>query len=52
MFTTTNVVKHDEIKAKLLGPYSGRELENMEPRYVFSTGGALRALCREMQCIR
>lgn len=37
MFTTTNVAKHDEIKAKLLGPYSGRELEGMEPRYVFST---------------
>lgn len=34
MFTTVNVAKHDEIKAKLLGPYSGRELEGMEPRYV------------------
>lgn len=41
MFTTTNVAKHDEIKAKLLGPYSGRELEGMEPRYVFSNSKEL-----------
>lgn len=34
MFTTTDVKKHDDIKAKLLGPYSGRELEGMEPTYV------------------
>lgn len=33
MFTTSNVAEHDKIKAKLLGPYSGRETKAMEPMY-------------------
>lgn len=34
MFSTTSVAKHDEIKSKLMGPYSGRETDGMEPMYV------------------
>lgn len=34
MFTTTDVAEHDRIKAKLLGPYSGRTTQGMEPMYV------------------
>lgn len=39
MFTTTDVAEHDEIKAKLLGPYSGRTTRGMEPMYVASEPG-------------
>lgn len=31
MFSTLDVAAHDRIKAKLLGPYSGRETDAMEP---------------------
>lgn len=31
MFSTLDVTTHDRIKAKLLGPYSGRETDAMEP---------------------
>ncbi|CAN8103392.1 unnamed protein product [Discula destructiva] len=31
MFSTTSVEHHDELKAKLKGPYSGRETDAMEP---------------------
>lgn len=34
MFTTTNIAEHDEIRAKLAGPYGGRETDSMEPLYV------------------
>lgn len=31
MFSTLDVADHDRIKARLLGPYSGRETDDMEP---------------------